>query len=99
MFSNSVLRPLGVLRRKLGVPSDSRLDSVALNLSQLLIITVLIKIDACPTAEQSQGTLGRGVLAVLGVFSLCLLFCPSKNRGDQSQNLDLVPVSAELSTS
>jgi hypothetical protein len=72
------------------------LDCIALNLPELLVVTVFAQVSASPSTKEGKRTLGRRVFTVFRQLGLGLLRRPPQNGCHQCQHLDVVGITAKL---
>lgn len=71
-------------------------DSVAFDMSQLLVISILVQINSRPTAEERQSTINRPKAAIMLELLKSLFLGATQNGTQERQELDTLRITTKL---
>lgn len=71
-------------------------DGIALDMSQLLIIPILVQINTSPATEEGQSPVNRSKTAIVLELLKSLFLSTTQDRTQQRQELDTLRITSKL---
>lgn len=96
VFRNCVFRPFRGSRGKASIALNSRPHSIALHVSQFLVVSILPKVNPSPTTKQRQRTVQRRIFSIICKLGLGLFFGATDDRSYKSKEFDVLSIPTEL---